>query len=91
VRSRDTLVSLMVSDAVWPAGSRAGDTVRTQDSRYLARPAPNAESNGSASSSAPMRIRSGSGMSSPQTIAAAPAATNDRPRTVSAPISPRMS
>src|SRR5580692_2006333 len=85
VRSRETLISRMVSAAVCPAGSREGVIWRTQDSRYLARPDPNADSSGSAISSAPIRSRSGSGMSSPQIAAAAPAATNDRPRTVSAP------
>ena len=90
VRSRETLTSRMVTAAVCPAGSRDGVTRRTQDSRYLARPAPKADSNGSAISSAPIRSRSGSGMSSPQITAAAPAVTKDLPRTVSAPSSVRM-
>src|SRR5215469_10830832 len=57
--------------------------------RYLARPAPNADSSGSAISRQPIRTRSGSGMIRPQKAAARPAATNDFPRTVSAPSSLR--
>src|SRR3984885_511296 len=79
VRRRETLIRRMVSAVVCPAGSREGIIWRTQDSRYLARPDPNADSSGSAISSAPIRSRSGSGISSPQTAAAAPAATRQRP------------
>ena len=84
MRSRETLASLMVSSADWPAGSRAGMIHRVHDRRYLARLAPNADSNGSTISSAPMRSRSGSGMRMPHPAAASPAATNDRPLIVSA-------
>src|SRR5439155_7681950 len=90
VRSRDTFSTRAVTVVGWPAGIRGGSSLRVQDSRYRDRRAVSADTSGRTTSSAPTRTRAGSGMASPQTMAAPPAATNDRPRVVSEPNTPRM-
>jgi hypothetical protein len=90
VRSRDTLVSRKVTVTEAPTGTRRGFSERAQDSRYLARLAPIADSSGSTSSSAPTRTRSGSGMPSPHKAAVIPAAMKHLPRVVSAPKTVRI-
>src|SRR5262249_29521556 len=91
VRSRDTFSTRAVTVVGWPAGIRGGSSLRAQDSRYRDRRAGSEDTSGSTTSRAPTRTRSGSGMPKPHTMAAPPAATNDRPRVVSEPNSPRMS
>src|SRR5690348_8552598 len=90
VRSRDTFSTRAVTVVGWPAGIRGGSSLRVQDSRYRDRRAVSEDTSGRTTSSAPTRTRSGSGMARPHTMAAPPAATNDRPRVVSEPNTPRM-
>src|SRR5204862_1772874 len=90
VRSRDTFSTRAVTMVGWPAGTRGGSSLRAQDSRYRDRRAISADTSGRMTSSAPTRTRSGSGIARPHTMAAPPAATNDRPRVVSEPNTPRM-
>jgi hypothetical protein len=89
-RSRETFSTRAVTVVGSPAGIRGGSSRREQDSRYLDRRAIIAEMAGRMTSRAPTRTRSGSGMARPQTMAAPPAAMNDRPRVVSELNSPRM-
>src|SRR4029079_5835232 len=90
VRSRDTFSTRAVTVVGWPAGIGGGSSLRAQDSRYRDRRAVSADTSGRMASSAPTRTRSGSGIARPHTMAAPPAATNDRPRVVSEPNTPRM-
>ena len=88
-RSRETLSTRAVTVVGWPTATRGGSSRRLQASRYRDRRTLSAETTGRMNTSAPTRIRSGSGIARPHTTAAPPAARNDRPRVVSGPNSAR--
>ena len=82
VGSRDTLSSWMDTEAVWPAGTRAGMIALAQLIRYLVRLAARTDNTGRMISTPPMLSRVRCPSPSPSTPAAAPAATNALPRVV---------
>src|SRR5579859_239177 len=72
----------MDTEAVWPAGTRAGVMARAQIFRYLVRLAARTESTGRMISTPPMLSRVRWPSPRPNTPAAAPVATNALPRVV---------
>src|SRR5215469_8551172 len=82
VGSRDTLSSWMVTEAVWPAGTRAGLTSLTQWIRYRVLLAASTDSTGRMTRSPPMLSKVRWPSASPRMPAATPAAMNALPRVV---------
>src|SRR6516165_391140 len=82
VGRRDTLSSRIVTEAVWPAGTRDGLTSLTQRIRYRVRLAASTDSTGRITSNPPILSKVRWPSPSPRMPAATPAAMNALPRVV---------